>query len=192
MASGAPSSFAHFFLCCWVFLSILNGENCQFCQLQNFCKCFTNQKVTLCDNRIIFYIAECRVVRNIRKTSHGLSLCIFRPNTILRLRFNHFATECSWDHLYVYDGDSIYAPLLAAFRYVYCGLLLVWWSTHTECSSSLPGNWICSYSAFPSFPNAKLWFEDEHSSDNKILEFSIETVHKVIWFYCGGQNSGKT
>ncbi|KAM3831714.1 LOW QUALITY PROTEIN: attractin [Vipera latastei] len=39
----------------------------------------------------------------------------FRPNTVLRLRFNHFATECSWDHLYVYDGDSIYAPLLAAF-----------------------------------------------------------------------------
>ncbi|KAL8206547.1 UNVERIFIED_CONTAM: hypothetical protein K2H54_008520 [Gekko kuhli] len=39
------------------------------------------------------------------------------PNTILRLRFNHFATECSWDHLYVYDGDSIYAPLLAAFRF---------------------------------------------------------------------------
>ncbi|XP_014878047.1 attractin, partial [Poecilia latipinna] len=37
------------------------------------------------------------------------------PNTVLRLRFNHFATECSWDHLYVYDGDSIYAPLLAAF-----------------------------------------------------------------------------
>ena len=40
-----------------------------------------------------------------------------RPNSILRLRFNHFATECSWDHLYVYDGDSIYSPLLAAFRY---------------------------------------------------------------------------
>ncbi|KAG8453284.1 hypothetical protein GDO86_000064 [Hymenochirus boettgeri] len=37
------------------------------------------------------------------------------PNTMLRLRFNHFATECSWDHLYVYDGDSIYAPLVAAF-----------------------------------------------------------------------------
>uniref|UniRef100_A0A6Q2Y3U5 Attractin n=1 Tax=Esox lucius TaxID=8010 RepID=A0A6Q2Y3U5_ESOLU len=36
-------------------------------------------------------------------------------NSILRLRFDHFATECSWDHLYVYDGDSIYAPLLAAF-----------------------------------------------------------------------------
>ncbi|XP_053556310.1 attractin [Bombina bombina] len=39
----------------------------------------------------------------------------FMPNTVLRLRFNHFATECSWDHLYVYDGDSIYAPLVSAF-----------------------------------------------------------------------------
>ncbi|XP_039767662.1 attractin isoform X2 [Ornithorhynchus anatinus] len=38
-----------------------------------------------------------------------------QPNRPLRLRFNHFATECSWDHLYVYDGDSIYAPLVAAF-----------------------------------------------------------------------------
>uniref|UniRef100_A0A8B9L8B1 Attractin-like 1b n=1 Tax=Astyanax mexicanus TaxID=7994 RepID=A0A8B9L8B1_ASTMX len=35
------------------------------------------------------------------------------PNAVLRLRFNHFATECSWDHMYVYDGDSIYAPLVA-------------------------------------------------------------------------------
>ncbi|AWP14672.1 putative attractin-like protein 1-like [Scophthalmus maximus] len=37
------------------------------------------------------------------------------PNAALRLRFNHFATECSWDHVYVYDGDSIYAPLIAVF-----------------------------------------------------------------------------
>uniref|UniRef100_A0AAQ4Q4F3 Attractin like 1 n=1 Tax=Gasterosteus aculeatus aculeatus TaxID=481459 RepID=A0AAQ4Q4F3_GASAC len=37
------------------------------------------------------------------------------PNAVLRLRFNHFATECSWDHMYVYDGDSIYAPLIAVF-----------------------------------------------------------------------------
>lgn len=57
-------------------------------------------------------------MKNYYSSSDGLRLCVFsRPNTILRLRFNHFATECSWDHLYVYDGDSIYAPLLAAFRY---------------------------------------------------------------------------
>ena len=56
--------------------------------------------------------------------SINVGLC-FRPNTILRLRFNHFATECSWDHLYVYDGDSIYAPLLAAFRYCISPLLFI-------------------------------------------------------------------
>ncbi|XP_019738990.1 attractin-like protein 1 [Hippocampus comes] len=37
------------------------------------------------------------------------------PNAVLRLRFNHFATECSWDHMYIYDGDSVYAPLIAVF-----------------------------------------------------------------------------
>ncbi|KPP60184.1 attractin-like protein 1-like, partial [Scleropages formosus] len=37
------------------------------------------------------------------------------PNAVLRLRFNHFATECTWDHMYVYDGDSVYAPLIAVF-----------------------------------------------------------------------------
>lgn len=43
--------------------------------------------------------------------------CLFHsPNAVLRLRFNHFATECSWDHMYIYDGDSIYAPLVAVFR----------------------------------------------------------------------------
>ncbi|KAM4809130.1 attractin [Rhinophrynus dorsalis] len=42
-------------------------------------------------------------------------LIVGSPNSVLRLRFTHFATECSWDHLYVYDGDSIYAPLVAAF-----------------------------------------------------------------------------
>ncbi|XP_034040368.1 attractin-like protein 1 isoform X2 [Thalassophryne amazonica] len=42
------------------------------------------------------------------------------PNAVLRLRFNHFATECSWDHTYIYDGDSVYAPLVA----VYSGLVV--------------------------------------------------------------------
>ncbi len=37
-----------------------------------------------------------------------------------RVRLLEFATECSWDHLYVFDGDSVMAPLLA----VYSGLTL--------------------------------------------------------------------
>ncbi|KAB7494399.1 Attractin-like protein 1 [Armadillidium nasatum] len=38
-----------------------------------------------------------------------------RPNSHIRLYLDHFATECSWDHLYIYDGGSIYDPLLAVF-----------------------------------------------------------------------------
>lgn len=34
-----------------------------------------------------------------------------------RLQLLEFATECSWDHLYIYDGDSVFAPLLAVYRY---------------------------------------------------------------------------
>ncbi|XP_061693788.1 attractin-like protein 1 isoform X4 [Syngnathoides biaculeatus] len=37
------------------------------------------------------------------------------PQAPLRLRFDHLATECGWDHMYVYDGDSLFAPLVAAF-----------------------------------------------------------------------------
>lgn len=34
----------------------------------------------------------------------------------IRLHLEEFATECGWDHLYVYDGDSVESPLLAVFR----------------------------------------------------------------------------
>ncbi|CAG0895551.1 unnamed protein product, partial [Cyprideis torosa] len=38
------------------------------------------------------------------------------PAPTIRLRFEHFATECSWDHLYVFDGDGIHgSPLIGAF-----------------------------------------------------------------------------
>ncbi|XP_068244853.1 attractin-like protein 1 [Palaemon carinicauda] len=38
-----------------------------------------------------------------------------KANTSIHLHLDHFATECSWDHLYVYDGDSIYDPLIAVY-----------------------------------------------------------------------------
>lgn len=37
-----------------------------------------------------------------------------RPS--IRLHLEEFATECGWDHLYVYDGDSVESTLLAVFR----------------------------------------------------------------------------
>lgn len=37
---------------------------------------------------------------------------------VIRIHLEEFATECGWDHLYVYDGDSVESPLLAVFRWV--------------------------------------------------------------------------
>jgi len=39
------------------------------------------------------------------------------PVTPVRLKFDEFITECSWDHLYIFDGSSVYDPLIAVFRY---------------------------------------------------------------------------
>ncbi|GFX85055.1 attractin [Trichonephila clavipes] len=37
------------------------------------------------------------------------------PNSTIRLEIAHFETECSWDHLYIFDGDSVFSRLLAAY-----------------------------------------------------------------------------
>lgn len=65
---------------------------------------------------IIFVVNSVSYKLNISVTNSNGFFFSSSPNAILRLRFNHFATECSWDHMYVYDGDSIYAPLIAVFR----------------------------------------------------------------------------
>ncbi|XP_012270635.1 attractin-like protein 1 isoform X2 [Orussus abietinus] len=36
-------------------------------------------------------------------------------NLSIRMHIEEFATECGWDHLYIYDGDSVEAPLLGVF-----------------------------------------------------------------------------
>ncbi|XP_075145870.1 attractin-like protein dsd [Haematobia irritans] len=37
------------------------------------------------------------------------------PPPTIRLHLREFATECGWDHLYIYDGDSVDSSLLAVF-----------------------------------------------------------------------------
>ncbi|KAG5869328.1 hypothetical protein JTB14_005136 [Gonioctena quinquepunctata] len=43
------------------------------------------------------------------------SWLIDAPNSTIRLHIEEFATECGWDHLYMFDGDSVDSPLLAVF-----------------------------------------------------------------------------
>ena len=38
------------------------------------------------------------------------------PNSTIHLDFEEFATECNWDHLYIYDGKSIKSPLIGVIR----------------------------------------------------------------------------
>lgn len=47
------------------------------------------------------------------------SWLIDAPNSTITLHLEEFATECGWDNLYVFDGDSVNSPLLA----VYSGLM---------------------------------------------------------------------
>ena len=49
-------------------------------------------------------------------SSHSSAIDAKKPS--IRLHLEEFATECGWDHLYVYDGDSVESPLLAVFRLV--------------------------------------------------------------------------
>lgn len=49
-------------------------------------------------------------------SSTSLAAGAFVKQPSIRLHLEEFATECGWDHLYVYDGDSVDSPLLAVFR----------------------------------------------------------------------------
>lgn len=37
-----------------------------------------------------------------------------RDNATIRIRFYEFNTECNYDYVYIFDGDSIFSPLIAA------------------------------------------------------------------------------
>lgn len=50
------------------------------------------------------------------KTVHRNSLRGNDKPPTIRLHLEEFATECGWDHLYVFDGDSVESPLLAVYR----------------------------------------------------------------------------
>jgi len=61
------------------------------------------------------------------------------PVLPVRLKFDEFITECSWDHLYIFDGSSVYDPLIAVFRsnFYHCFLFSCVW-----CVILSPSNWL--------------------------------------------------
>ena len=76
-------------------------------------------------NRTMTLFNSCRLSRNESFFTDGPgnysleSKCtwlIDGEGLLTRLYVDDFATECSWDHLYIYDGDSVHSNLLAVIR----------------------------------------------------------------------------
>lgn len=49
-------------------------------------------------------------------TSAKCTWLVNAPNSSITFHLEEFVTECGWDNLYIYDGDSVNAPVLAVFR----------------------------------------------------------------------------
>ena len=50
-------------------------------------------------------------------------------NRTIQLYVDDFATECGWDHVYIYDGDSVYSNLLAVYRWAQGAAPVSWGAT---------------------------------------------------------------
>lgn len=81
------------------------------------------------DNRVTTNVPECKGRKRLNGTRGYITdgpgyyqtnlQCIWlidggRDNATIRIQFHQFNTECNYDYLYIFDGDSIYSPLVAA------------------------------------------------------------------------------
>jgi hypothetical protein len=48
--------------------------------------------------------------------SDNLTVFCCRTNANIHFQVDEFFTECNWDHLYIFDGDSTDSLILAAFK----------------------------------------------------------------------------
>ncbi|KAJ8025804.1 Attractin [Holothuria leucospilota] len=98
-------------------ITCVNG----YCDTGDECVCFTGwegDNCDHCDGRVRLlessgYIYESPENYKPNKKCSWL-IDSQRFGTPIHLKLEEFGTECSWDHLYIYDGDSIYSPLVAA------------------------------------------------------------------------------
>ncbi|XP_025093871.1 attractin-like isoform X2 [Pomacea canaliculata] len=119
-----------------VFITHLNSVRCEsLCKcdqgecVNGSCICYTGWSGNFCDTcggRITVKDPEGFIFEgrgNYQKDmtcSWLVDTGVAHGNVSVRFVFYEFETECGWDHLYIHDGDSAFAPMLAA----YSGLLL--------------------------------------------------------------------
>ena len=55
----------------------------------------------------------------------------------IRLHLKEFATECGWDHLYIFDGDSVFSDVVGVLSgtliFLIFGLTNIQTDTNSEC-----------------------------------------------------------
>lgn len=107
-----------------IYLKCLNDTDCYShgsC-IDDTCSCFDGwqgPQCQFCGGKIKLTNVTGFITDGIGNYSIGLKctwLIEAEMNQTITLFFNEFATECNWDYFYVYDGDSIESPLIAAFN----------------------------------------------------------------------------
>ncbi|XP_063233286.1 attractin-like protein 1 [Bacillus rossius redtenbacheri] len=126
--------FPYELLCCFVVYScvvtVLSSTNCSSVQCVNGecingtgCVCFDGwqgQFCQFCGGKVRLSGASGTIHDGLGNYSFNVKCSWLvdgggAPNTTIRLHLEEFATECGWDHLYIFDGDSVHSPLLAVF-----------------------------------------------------------------------------
>ncbi|KAJ8025805.1 Attractin-like protein 1 [Holothuria leucospilota] len=104
-------------------LATCDSKHCVngYCNAGDECICYDGWEGVNCDHctgrvRLVESSGHIHESPESYKTSRKCSWLIDsqRNDTPIHLKLEEFGTECSWDHLYIYDGDSIYSPLVAA------------------------------------------------------------------------------
>lgn len=67
--------------------------------------------------KLYFYLGRKQSIKNPRSSYYTTGLNISSgpyPNVTITLKFEEFSTECSYDYVFIYDGDSYLSPLIGA------------------------------------------------------------------------------
>lgn len=115
-----------------------------------------------------------------------------RDNATIRIQFHQFNTECNYDYLYIFDGDSIYSPLVAALSGDMKDFSQAFTDAKFETTSLNQVNQMISNNSAAPFTNSPMVpstppesrpFELKTSSGKAFIYFHSDTAQTMTGFY---------